>query len=216
MGMNCEQFEQLVSAWLDTPHDAALREAIAAAIAEEPGYAAVRDAWIRCEELVKVHAPQVAGVRFERLAAHVHAAVADAPPADGLDTLLGNLPDVSDRVDWDRLHQRVTTAVRQSHRVSRRWTPWRVATGFGALAAAAAVVFAVIQLTPSPAARQMHPVAQLGVQVAIALPPVLPASTGEVTVRVAVADTEVPPPTRIFMIDPVVSAAQTQESNDYF
>lgn len=113
--MTREEFEQLASAALDQPHDAALQARVAAAIAGDPPLAAVFDQWRRVGLLVR-RATAVRGVRWERFGQRISAALAAhaaaAPDADAeLDAALLQTADVAGRVDWDRFAQRVSAAV---------------------------------------------------------------------------------------------------------
>jgi hypothetical protein len=151
--MDQEQFEQLVSQWLDEPDRPTLRAAIRDAIAELPARAALRDQYVRLNELLweALHAvPAVDWVELkQQILAELQrgAVVVCAGDEDSLDARLRELlPDPERRIDWSAFHKatsgRIAALARRERRQPRlaRWVRSGVA---GGLAAAAAIVLSL-------------------------------------------------------------------------
>lgn len=91
--MKREDFEQLVSRWLDQPACPELRRRISEAIERCPQLAQVRGEWLRFERALKDNLPHLEGVAWDKLCARIVAVLAQrqggdagaapgAPPAD--------------------------------------------------------------------------------------------------------------------------------------
>lgn len=149
--MELEDFEKLVSQWLDHPQDAELRAAVERATAESPELERLRDEWVRLDQLVRGAAPGVDRVDWPRLQQRIGAEL--ARDEDELDEHLRAATDVTQRVDWPRLRRRISQALddtRDRRRVIR--FPFRrVAAGLLLTGAAAAVVLMFTPRGGSPA-----------------------------------------------------------------
>jgi len=156
--MNRDQFEQLVSQWLDQPQDGGLRARIEAGTAESPVLARLKDEWVALDRLVRRATPAVQAVDWERLQQRIVQQVQDAAeetagPEPQLDDVLRGHTAVERRVDWPRYRRRVTAAVSAAERPAViRFPLRRVAAGLGLAAAAAvlALLFFVPPRIPRP------------------------------------------------------------------
>lgn len=156
--MNRDQFQQLVSQWLDQPQNHELRARIEAAAAESPELARLKDEWVALDRLVRQATPTVQALDWERLQQRIvqqvqHAAEETAGPEPQLDDVLRGHTAVERRVDWPRYRRRVTAAVSAAERPAViRFPVRRVAGGLGLAAAAAvlALVFLVPPRSPRP------------------------------------------------------------------
>jgi len=218
--MNREDFEQLVSAWLDEPGRADLRALIDTAVRENPRLAAVLDEWRRLGGLLRRDARELDNIDWSEqqarisFALHNAASVADADAEDeALDAVLRGLPRVDDLVDWSRFHGRVSTAVARAARpgaARRRRHRW-IAGAAGVLAAAAALLLAVIPNTGPPV-----PSAGM-VRVTVSGPPPCAAAyEGVAYVRVADMGPPKEQPEVFFMIEPIKTTRPSDETAGYY
>jgi hypothetical protein len=159
--VNREEFEQLVSRWLDEPQREDLKAAVERAVAGSDELARLRDQWQRLGELIRAAALEPAGVDWQRLRRRILSALREsaAPgvPAveeESLDRALAMLPAVEPRVDWEKLRHRIMARVAAERSARDRQDilrpvlrPWVVGLG---LAAAAAVL--VMTVLPRPGA----------------------------------------------------------------
>jgi hypothetical protein len=149
--MNHEQFEQLVSAWLDAPDDLALRERIEAALRADPARAAEFAEWQALDRVIRAGVPEPRGIDWDRLRAHIAAGVDAADDADvALDRVLAAEARLDRQVDWQRQRQHIAAAIAAETRaaVRRRRAQW--IGGLTTFAAAAAAV--VLAILPAPVA----------------------------------------------------------------
>ncbi|HUU95549.1 MAG TPA: hypothetical protein VM487_07405 [Phycisphaerae bacterium] len=170
--MKPDQFEQLVSQWLDQPQNHELRARIEAAAAESPELARLKDEWVALDRLVRRATPTVQALDWERLQQRIvqqvqHAAEETAGPEPQLDDVLRGHTAVERRVDWPRYRRRVIAAVGAAERPAViRFPLRRVVAGLGLAAAAAvlALVFLVPPRSPRPtrgfAQTRVSPVAE--------------------------------------------------------
>lgn len=212
--MTLEQFEQLVSAWLDEPERADLRAALDDAVRDCPSFADVLRRWQRSEALLHQGLPQPEAVDWNQLHARISARLnASAPPGDdeAVDGLLRALPTVEQRVDWPLLRSRISSAVAQSARSSARRRRW-LAGSAGLFAAAAALVLALWPHTPPVA----PPVGVFRMTVSAAAPPSAAPEGGVFSMRVAALATVADPPQRFFAMDPLVPAGPSAETVNFY
>jgi hypothetical protein len=157
--MNRDQFEQLVSQWLDQPENHELRARIEAATAKSPELAELKGEWVALERLVRRATPTVQAIDWGRLQQRIvqaarHAAEETADPEPRLSDVLRRHTAVERRVDWPRYQRRVIAAVGTAEGPAViRFPLRRVAAGLGLAAAAAvlALVFVVPPRSPRPA-----------------------------------------------------------------
>lgn len=145
--MTRDEFEFLLSQWLDEPGRTDLGAAVVDAVAAAPDLAAVRDEWVRFDRATRGMIAPVAAIDWNRQAEHIRTALrgeaAATEPADTrLDALLGSL--AQPPVDWDKLRGRIASAARGTGRSK----PVQRVAWSAALTAAAAIV-AFIVLRPS-------------------------------------------------------------------
>jgi hypothetical protein len=147
--MDRETFEQLVSKWLDEPERDDLRTRIDAALAQTPALASVKDQWQRLDQLVHSAFPDAGRVEWSRFRRRVDAGLETSGTEATLDERLRRLTAVEHRVDWPRLHQRVSQAVADAAGTTRltRFPIRRVGV---ALAAAAALALMFTLPTQPP------------------------------------------------------------------
>ncbi|GEM_PF-1485442 len=145
--MDSDQFEQLLSRWLDEPQREDLRRRIETYCAQSPDFRDVYEAWMRVDALIRAPGQDVlAAVDWPRFRARVLAGCAAGLPDADFERFLRDATRVADAVDWPRLERRIADAARRSapsRRVRSSARPrWRV---LGAvLATAAAVLLAVV------------------------------------------------------------------------
>jgi hypothetical protein len=188
--MDREDFEQLVSQWLDQPQDEQLRAAIDAAAVDSPELERLRDEWIRLDQLVRGGADDVERVNWAGFQKRISAELDTAEA--GLDARLRDTTAVESRVDWPRLRQRISQAIDEADERSRviPFPLRRVVMGL-ACVGAAAVFVAMVVLAPesqTPAAG----VAQVQVSQPVAVTPAVESDTGYA--RVTVSPLPEPPP----------------------
>ena len=80
--MNRDQFQQLVSQWLDQPQNHELRARIEAAAAESPELARLKDEWVALDRLVRRATPTVQALDWERLQQRIAQQVQHEVPAE--------------------------------------------------------------------------------------------------------------------------------------
>ena len=151
MRMQPEQFEQLLSAWLDEPQREDLRQQIEAAVAATPEFGQLRDEWVHLHHLILGQATVSPALDWSRLQQRTSDRVAQEPlAASDLDAALRTATNIEARVDWQQLRGRIgqTIAGDASHGTTRRRST-AVRWAASLLAAAAAVLLLVV-LPSSP------------------------------------------------------------------
>ncbi len=140
--MTHEQFEKLVSDWIDEPGNADAANAVADAVAADPGLARIRDQWLALDGALRAGGTCAARVEWDRFRRRVMDAVHERTPHDEdaneaarIDAELRASTDLPAAVDWSRLKGAI---VRQVRKVRRRRLPavWRAAYSVAAVAAA--------------------------------------------------------------------------------
>lgn len=111
-----DEFERLLSDWLDEPLRADLREIIENAAADNPELAAIRDDWRRVHALAWDKPIELLRIDWEQsvrdIAARIDADVSHAEKADGLDSILKlAIAPVELSVNWRRFAARIGEAV---------------------------------------------------------------------------------------------------------
>ncbi len=111
-----DEFERLLSDWLDEPLRADLREIIENAAAENPELAAIRDDWRRVHALTWDKPIELFRIDWEQsvrsIAARIDADVSHAEKADGLDSIFKlSIAPVELSVNWRRFAARVGEAI---------------------------------------------------------------------------------------------------------
>lgn len=114
-----DEFERLLSDWLDEPLRADLREIIENAAAGSPDLAAIRDDWRRVHALTWDKPIELLRIDWEQsarsIAARIDADVTHAEKADELDSILKlAIAPVELSVDWRRFAARIGEAIDQS------------------------------------------------------------------------------------------------------
>jgi len=142
--MTVQEFEQLLSSWLDEPQRQDLAATVEHAAAANPALARLREQYVRLERLARsLPGPKVDWTRLcQRISAAVdEAGVGEAAEDARLDEQLRQLlPEISTRVDWHRLRDRLVAAVvREDARRRAARRTWRLVGAGGLLAAAACV-----------------------------------------------------------------------------
>ncbi|MFN0134824.1 MAG: hypothetical protein ACKVS9_01760 [Phycisphaerae bacterium] len=115
--MTHEAFENLISDWLDSRDDVA-RAKLDALVAESPELRSVLDEWLRLDALLHEASPRIdVAVAWPMLRARISHAVDEAVVADlragGIDRLLRASDPLEERIDWSRLHERISSKVHQ-------------------------------------------------------------------------------------------------------
>lgn len=140
--MTHQEFEKLVSDWIDEPGNADAANAVAHAVAADPGLARVRDQLLALDGALRAGGTCTARVDWDRFrrrvmdAVHEHAPHdADAKEAARIDAELRASTDLPAAVDWSRLQGAI---VRRVRKIRRRRVPvvWRAAYSVAAVAAA--------------------------------------------------------------------------------
>lgn len=204
--MDPDTFEQLISEWLDSRHDPALRARLDAAIAAEPHLAAVLDEWQTFDRQLRAGMPVARGIVWARFRQAVSAAVDTAIAKDAaLDAALRCSPTVEATIDWPRMRVRISAAIdAEASRVNRTRTRrlWLGGAAASALTAAAALVVALLpDRAPEPGAAGGGAIARA----VISAPAVSPAGG---VAMVSITGGEAPAaPQALFMIDPPRSSA---------
>ncbi len=216
--MNREEFEQLVSRWLDEPQREDLKAAVERAVAGSAELTRLRDQWRRLDELIRAAAVEPAGVDWPRLRRRILSALCEsaAPgvPAveeESLDRALAMLPEVEPRVDWEKLQRRIMArvAAERSARPGReqrdilRLVRRPVLVGVGLAAAAAVLLMTVLPRPGLVGGREGVARVRVGAAPASSSP-------GYATVRLHIpedvsmhAEPQVPPAGELFlMIEP--------------
>lgn len=111
-----DEFERLLSDWLDEPLRADLREVIENAAADNPELAAIRDAWRRVHGLTWDKPIALSQIDWERsalgIAAKIDAEIANSDKSDELNSILKlAIAPVELSVDWMRFSTRVSDAI---------------------------------------------------------------------------------------------------------
>jgi hypothetical protein len=139
MSMMRDDFEQLMSEWLDDSSNPVLTAQIEAAVRAHPELVVIRAEWLRVNECVRDALQPRSGVNFERYIEHLREAI-DRDAESGLDRLLAAGSVVDTQVDWHRFTQRVRSALDSAGTATPRGPRViRFAFGLGGLAAAAAI-----------------------------------------------------------------------------
>ncbi|MFH1747627.1 MAG: hypothetical protein ABIG44_11345 [Planctomycetota bacterium] len=144
--MNREDFEKLVSDWLDEPHSIELRTRLDSALASDSRLAQLRDELARVDSLIRTGLRVIPPVAWERLKARICKVIerlGSIPDMDArLDQQLRALPGVQAHVDWNAFQRKISRALdRESTQPSIiRLGGWRGRVAAGVLAAAAALV----------------------------------------------------------------------------
>lgn len=154
MCVDREQFEKLLSAWLDEPNDAALRELDAAA-AQSVEFANLRAKALRVEALLKAPLIEMERIDWNSLRQRVgdaaRAAKSDSSAEQTeLDDRVRAMTDIDGRVDWTQLRQRISSAVREAEPAERviRFPRWRAAAlALVGVAAACAMLMMLPQVS---------------------------------------------------------------------
>ena len=179
--MDREAFEQLVSEWLDRPHDAELRARVRVAVERSPDLARLLDEWTRLDRLVRDSSAAPLNVDWKRFTSRVAAAIDVGDQDAALSAALRAAGAVDERVDWERFRQRVSQAVARDQRPTRPRILRKRAPLVGALALAAAIalMFWLREGSPAP------PVSSVYVTVSSGNAPVAEASDGVAFARVS-------------------------------
>jgi len=204
-------FEQLVSAWLSEPDRADLRAQIDAALAAQPELAAIFDEWRRFDALLARGWSTPANVNWPRLKDRIVANLdqpqaIDAEPDDALDSVLRDLPSLDARIDWSRLHGRISQAVARSTGTAARRR--RLYTG---LAATAASLTAAAALLLAFLPHGAPPTAPAGLVRVTLSPPATVRSTADAGVafaRISAPSATAAAPQRLFVVDPLIMPAE--------
>lgn len=148
--MTRDAFEQLLSEWLATPDDPALRTRISDACAGNPAFARLRDDWLRDDLRLRAFgdeddlAERVDWDAFAAAtAAHVAASV-DSADDERFDSLLAATRSLDEQPDWSAIGSRFRGAV---HHAARQTGRRRIRLAGVGLALAAAVALWLV-LTP--------------------------------------------------------------------
>jgi hypothetical protein len=151
--MSLEEFEQLLSEWLDEPQRADLVERMEAAVAESPALSHERQKWLSIDRAVRAALPSPVGIRHEEFAGRVSTALDaeldEAHEGNEIAAMLAATATLQSRVDWDRFRERVSGEIGSAvlpRRIIR--FSWRRAGAVAALAAAA-VVAAFLTFPPA-------------------------------------------------------------------
>jgi len=146
--MTREEFEQLVSEWLDDPGNEGLRTRIEAAIRDDSSLATVVEEWQRFDTTLQAGLPEPGDVDWGGMRAQIGEAIRadDEQQGDALDQLLRALPSPAGRVHWPQLRARIMSAVFAEDAAAKRQRRRRRLFGGAAalLAAAAALWLALI------------------------------------------------------------------------
>ena len=139
--MDRDTFEQLVNQWLDQPEREDLRERINLAIAADAELRKLFEEWVRFDRVLRgaTQLPKAVDWNDFRRGIDIH--IERSSSESSLERSIRRATDVEQRVDWGRLHGRITRtvhAVGAEPRVLR--FPRRVAAALALLSAAAAVV----------------------------------------------------------------------------
>lgn len=150
--MTRDDFEFLVSQWLDEPARADLTGAIDAAVAATPEFAAIRDSWLGFDRAARSLAGRLPRVDWRRQAGRITESAGRAATDAGdaassehadarLDALLTALPQPP--IDWEKLRGRIT-----QNAVSRRQGRSAARIGWIAAFTAAAALIGAVALRP--------------------------------------------------------------------
>lgn len=155
--MTRDEFEFLVSQWLDEPNRTDLAAAIVEAVGATPEFEAVRDSWARFDRALHRLAVREPLVNWKRQGQHIAATTggaalfepeAAADAADRrIDAMLASLPQPA--VDWKRFRGRISDAA-----MGQRQRSYRVGWAAGLTAAAAIIATVAFRLGLTTAAPQ--------------------------------------------------------------
>ncbi|MBU0618383.1 MAG: hypothetical protein KKI02_11750 [Planctomycetes bacterium] len=168
--MDRETFEQLLSQWLDHPHDDELRAAVEAAAAESPELDQLKKEWARLDQLLRCDRAGIDRVDWPRFRQRISAEL--IPDEIGLDESVRDATAIEQRVDWPRLRQRISQAVDRADDRTRviRFPLRRVAAGL--LLVGAAAVLVLIFAPPLKSSKTNVGIARVRVNLpATAMPP---------------------------------------------
>lgn len=211
--MKRDDFEQLVSAWLDEPQREDLRRQIEQTAASDPQWARELDEWQRFEALLARRLPDLPALDWSRLQDRVRIAIdADATGAEqdaALDTLLRRPPHLEHSVDWPRFRARVVAAA-VAGRPGRGIRQRRWLVGVAGVAAAAAGLFWTFMPEAGPGTQPP------GLAAVTLSGPAARPSGGVVEVRVAISRAPAEAPERFFTIDPPDRGSVSDETDNYY
>ncbi len=149
MALTRDEFEQLLSDWLDNPHDRDLCERLDAALAADPGLRSLSD---QHQTIMSILATPELPVDWDALRAAIRSAIAaeaarshGASDDDALDAALARYRRIDDRVLWPRLQERISTRVAAERRPSLARRRWWLTVGASVTSAAAVLTLAVLQ-----------------------------------------------------------------------
>lgn len=215
--MTRDEFEFLLSQWLDEPERTDLGVSIADAVAAEPDLVIVRDEWMEFDRAMRKAVVRTPQVDWKRQAEHIRTLIIVGEETAGradtrLDNLLRALP--TPAVDWERLRGRIASA---AHGAGRRRGSYRVAWTAAVTAAAAVIAFFTLR-PPMPSGVQPKQ-AMVAVAVVKHSSPVAFGGSAQVRVTVGHVAGEAHAPREsavesefFLMIDPAPSESATRVS----
>ncbi|GMU81859.1 MAG: hypothetical protein AMXMBFR47_17300 [Planctomycetota bacterium] len=215
--MTRDEFEFLLSQWLDEPDRADLVAAVAEAVAAAPELATVRDEWMQFDRATRKAVVQLPQIDWQRQAEHIRTMLVSgdetAEQTDArLDNLLNALP--SPAVDWERLRGRIASAAHGTRRGRRSYR----AAWTAALTAAAAIVAFIVLRPLMPGGVQPPPAMVAAAVVQRSSPVAFGGSTQvHVTVGRVAGESQASPEPAVeseffLMIDPAPSESATRTS----
>ncbi len=213
--MRRDEFEQLVSAWLDEPERLDLRERIEAAVAAHPAYAALLAEWRAFDEKLRAQAPAPGAIDWRRVEQRVSGAIdRDDSAEHRLDELLAWPTSLEDRVDWVRQRARIMAAATVTAVPARRRRARLIAGALTAFAAAAALLLSFVPTrgpvhVPAPAAGGVA-------RVELHESPAPASGVARFEISGGPATAPPPEPERFFVLDPVVSSAPASDSLAFY
>jgi len=150
--MTREDFEQLVSQWLDQPERQDLRAEVERAAAASPALKSLLDEWIRLDRLIRAPEHPAAGLDWKLFQREISDGIGAAAPHDQLHRMIRTATALDDKIDWPRLKNHFSRAIDAERAPSRiaGFPLGRFAAASAVLAAAAALV---LMITLPPAGR---------------------------------------------------------------